>query len=115
VQQQSYFTRAKVFHLFLLPVFIFSFLPLVAADLTLDFIENEQGILVGQQFRTYDIQASCSLNGFFCANTTRCNITVSYPNSSYVVNNKGMSVIGTYANYTLTSSQTSVLGNYKIN
>jgi len=49
-----------------------------------------------------------------CNNCTYCNLTsVKYPNSSNIVTNVVMTKTDSYYNYTLSSSETNVLGTYK--
>ena len=50
-----------------------------------------------------DVKVPCSINGFPCASTALCNLSIQCPNSSYFVNNVRMSYnAGGDFNYTLT-------------
>ena len=53
-------------------------------------------------------------NNTYCLSNTKCNITILYPDSTLLVSDGNMTYNNNYFNYTLTSTQTSILGEYAI-
>lgn len=60
----------------------------------------------------YDIKRPCFNNGTFCDATFECNITVSYPDSSLLLDNRRMTNNPSFFNHTITASANNVLGTY---
>jgi len=58
-----------------------------------------------------DLKVPCSNDGLACNSSVLCNISVSFPNGTTLVDNKEMSYNSNYFNYTLPESD--VLGEYK--
>lgn len=66
-----------------------------------------------KQNQEVDLKISCiDINNTYCDEDTLCNITILYPNASILINNQPMTWNQAYYNYTLSASQTSVLGEY---
>jgi len=68
------------------------------------------------QYEPYDITFSCTDDSQplgFCSATTNCNITIIYPNSTIMVNNQNTTnLLNGKFNYSITSAQTNVNGEY---
>lgn len=62
-----------------------------------------------------DLKVQCLNNGSYCSSTAVCNITVTYPNNSLLVNNRPMSNQVAYHNYTLLPQYTLTTGTYDAN
>lgn len=61
----------------------------------------------------FDLKVSCENAGNFCSGASICNITISSPDSTTIVDNAAMTNLNNgYFNYTLTDSQTSPTGYY---
>jgi len=58
-----------------------------------------------------DLKVPCSNNGAPCSALATCNLTINYPNSTNLVNNKLMTNNGAFHNYTLPN--TTVVGEYQ--
>ena len=70
-------------------------------------------ILSAQTFKQYDntdLKIQCIINGSYCSSTAICNLTVLYPNSTILINNKLMQNQISFYNYTLPN--TAFIGNY---
>lgn len=67
---------------------------------------------VYKEHQILDLKVPCSDDGDYCSATTECNITVDYPNSTNLVNNQIMTNQASFHNYTFSSSQISVSGEY---
>ena len=58
--------------------------------------------LVYKQNELIDLKIPCSLDGYPCSSSAMCNLTIQYPNASYLVDTKQMTNLGTGDfNYTL--------------
>ena len=68
--------------------------------------------LIYKQYSEVDLKIPCYNNGTWCGSTAICNITAMWPNGTILVNNGMMTNQGSFHNYTLSSSQTSVVGVY---
>jgi len=59
--------------------------------------------LVFQQNQVVDLKIPCTLEGYPCSTSALCNLTIIYPNSSYLLDNQGMTNLNTGDfNYSLT-------------
>lgn len=69
--------------------------------------------LTYKQSTELDFKETCTRNGVQCNSTSVCNISIKYPNSSYLITNEIMTNQnnGDF-NYTLTSNQMSTIGTY---
>lgn len=63
-----------------------------------------------KQNNPVDLKIQCIINGTFCSNTAKCNVSIQYPDGSLLVNNQQMTNQISFYNYTLPSSNT--LGEY---
>lgn len=70
--------------------------------------------MIFQQNAGGDIKLSCINNNTYCNENTTCWITVFMPNNAVLVNQQNMTNQNNYHNYTLNSSQTSILGDYNL-
>lgn len=93
---------------------LFSILTVVLLSFTASALDDNQVPFIAEQFRPYELQVSCDLNGYFCYSTTVCNVSVVYPNSSFAVNNKRMNTGTSFVNYTLSGNTLSALGRYMV-
>lgn len=88
---------------------LLAFIPFVSA------IDEEQVPTLVKQSTVYNMNVPCGLGGWFCPSTTMCNVSIYYPNSTALINNKGMNQQGSGFNFTLTGGQTAQLGRYPAN
>jgi len=65
-----------------------------------------------KQSEIVDIKQSCYNNGTYCSSTASCNITITDPFSEIILSNQKMTNQLSYHNYTLSSANTSVTGEY---
>ncbi len=73
--------------------------------LALSFASATEEVLTFQQYETIDLKLPCSYNGANCDNTAVCNISVTFPNGTFMVENKPMTNTGNgMPNYTLPTS-----------
>ena len=71
--------------------------------------------LIYQQSTELDLKVPCFYNDTRCSDAAECNISVLYPNSSFLVEEQPMTnLLNGYHNYTLNESLTSVLGEYSV-
>ena len=90
--------------LFILAGLFFLMIPLVMAIDIASYIPEDS---------VYDLKVSCDVDGAICPSTMKCNLTMYYTNSSFLINNKQMTnLLNGYYNYTLSSTQTSIKGVY---
>ncbi len=59
-----------------------------------------------------DIKIPCFDNGTFCASSTQCNASITYPNQSILIDNIAMTNQVSFHNVTLNTTQTSKSGEY---
>lgn len=67
-----------------------------------------------EQDKELDLKVPCINNNTFCSSSATCNLTILYPNSSNLVYGQAMTNAGTYHNYSLTPSQTSIIGKHTV-
>ncbi len=68
-----------------------------------------------EQNQDYDLKISCfDNNNDFCTVSTVCTLTVILPNSTVIVNNKNMTYNPSFYNYTIKSSNLTLLGEYQV-
>ncbi len=79
--------------------------------LLMPFVFADEPIFFYKDDTTIDLKIPCANNGSVCSNTSTCNMTISYPNSSIFVNNQLMTNQVSFHNYTLPSS--SQIGDYQ--
>lgn len=85
---------------------------LVLGIFFLSFIAAAPSFYVTQN-TPFDIKVSCENQGGFCSGAATCKLTVSYPNSTVLVDNQNMTnLLNGYFNYTLTPAQTLLIGEY---
>jgi len=61
----------------------------------------------------YTISFGCKINGAVCTNNTNCNITIRYPNSSFLINNKiTRNLNNSIFEFNLEDNQTTPKGEY---
>ena len=78
-------------------------------------VSGEGTEYVYRQNDVVDLTISCfDGTNNYCSDTTNCNITIFYPNSTLLVNNQKMSYGVSYYNYTIQSNQTKVVGEYSV-
>ncbi len=65
-----------------------------------------------KQSEELNLKVPCINNNTFCSESSTCNITILNPNSSNLIYGQAMENSATYFNYTLTPSQTSIIGEY---
>lgn len=65
-----------------------------------------------QQNTEIDLKVPCVFNSTACPSNTLCNISINYPSSTMFIKNQPMSSQNQYYNYTINSSNTSVVGEY---
>ena len=65
-----------------------------------------------QQNTNIDLKVPCVFNSTSCPSNTICNISINYPSSASFIKNQPMSSQNQYYNYTINSSNTSVVGEY---
>ena len=64
-----------------------------------------------EQSNELDLKVPCFYNDTRCSDAAECNISILYPNSSFLVEEQPMTnLLNGYHNYTLNESQTSFLG-----
>ena len=54
-----------------------------------------------KQSQLIDLKVQCIINGTFCSSNGLCNLTISYPNASLLINNQKMTNQISFYNYTL--------------
>lgn len=76
----------------------------------------EDSIQVFEQHKPANIRMVCEseVDGGVCDSNTICNMTLFYPNGSSFLSSKTMTFNTQYYNYTLSSAQTSLTGEYKL-
>ncbi len=62
-----------------------------------------------------DLKVPCIFNGSYCNNQTNCTITIISPNGTTIIDNQLATYNSAYYNYTLNETQTSSLGEHKLN
>lgn len=72
-------------------------------------LDEDQVPQIARQGGGYNITVGCTLNGWFCNNNTRCNVTVN-SNSQIIINNQAMTISGANAVFSLNGTHTSALG-----
>lgn len=89
----------KLFIIFALCMFL---LPVVLAE-----------IEVTQKFNTqFDLRRNCFNNGTFCSDAAVCNMTITYPDGTSLVNNVGMGNQFSFHNVTFLAPEINQLGVY---
>lgn len=78
-------------------------------------LDDSQVPYIAEQYSTYDVKVPCSINGAYCFPTVACNISIVNPDSTFLVNNKRMTLTGSVVNYTLLGTQTANDGRYLMN
>jgi len=68
--------------------------------------------LVFKQYQQVDLKVPCINNGTYCSSSTVCNLTITYPNSSMILDNVRMTNSRSYHNYTIGGNLLSIIGNY---
>jgi hypothetical protein len=69
--------------------------------------------LTYKQYSEADMKVPCYNNGTWCSSSAVCNITITWPNGTILVNNAQMTNQGSFQNYTLSPSKTAVIGIYE--
>jgi len=68
-----------------------------------------------KQSNELDLKVPCFYSDTRCSDTAECNLSILYPNSSFLVEEQPMTNLENgYHNYTLNESQTSVLGEHPV-
>ena len=67
-----------------------------------------------EQSKELDLKVPCINNNTFCSGSATCNLTILNPNSSNLIYGEGMTNSATYFNYSLTPSQTLIIGEYTV-
>jgi len=95
-----------------LVLIVIAILPIVLAD-----GDVEENLIpeIYQQGTSVDIRESCTNAGSFCSGNATCNITIFSPHNFLLINNQPMTNQNSYHNYTLNTSQTTELGQYRYN
>ena len=88
-----------------------TFIAIAVILLMLSFVSAET--ITYQQGEIVDLKYPCINNGTYCSGTAACNITIFDPSNAVVVNNKAMTNLGAWHNYTLTALQTAMIGTYQ--
>jgi hypothetical protein len=71
--------------------------------------------MIYKQSDAIDLKIPCyNSSNAVCSASAICNISINYPNETYLIKGKAMTNLGIYHNYTLISSQTQTLGEYKV-
>ena len=70
--------------------------------------------LIYEQDLPIDLKVPCMNNGTYCSSSALCNVTILYPNSTALVNNKVMTNNLAFHNYSLTATQTNTLGEHEV-
>lgn len=68
---------------------------------------------VFQQDKEVDLKVVCYNNGF-CSGSATCNVSVTYPNNTILLDNVLMQNQNSYHNYTIQEGKNSVTGDYKV-
>ena len=89
-------------------IYVFCFFFLMDA---LPFTHAEEPFLIRPLNNYIDVAVPCSYNGGSCPNTTTCNMTLQFPNTTKLLTKKRMSKRGD--NYNLTLSNATVSGDYR--
>jgi len=90
--------------LIMLLVFI---IPLVNA------LEDDEPDFLAVQYRAYDLKIPCqNADGSDCPSTTKCNLTVTYPDNTILVSNALTTNQATYHNYTFSQGRLNQNGEY---
>jgi hypothetical protein len=79
---------------------------------TITFLELTMvsGAQIFKQNTPTDLKIQCIINGTFCSGSATCNVSVTNPDGSLLINNQGMTNQGSFHNYTL--PDTATLGDY---
>ncbi len=68
-----------------------------------------------EERKDYDLKVACfDADNSFCLVATECNVTISTPNSTVIVNNLAMSFNPSYYNYTIKNNNLRTLGEYQV-
>lgn len=86
-------TISKLFALYIFLIMI------TAMEIT--FVSATQTFKQGDNI---DLKLQCIINGTYCSAAAFCNVTISYPNATLLINNKQMTNQISFYNYTLPSS-----------
>lgn len=77
------------------------------------FLINLSSALTYPQSQDLDIKVPFEVNGSIPSPNAKCNLSVQYPNGSYIISHANMTSIGNGEfNYTLSADQTKTLGSY---
>lgn len=68
---------------------------------------------VGRQNNVVDIREPCYNNGTYCSASAYCNISIWNPNQNIIISGATMDNNGAYHNYSLNTTQTSLIGLYE--
>ncbi len=79
-------------------------LPMVQAEVELTFAFNSD----------IDLKRPCFNNGTFCSSSATCSITVSYPDSTILLNDQNMNNNRTFHNISITADKVNQLGIYPV-
>lgn len=74
-------------------------------------LSNDAIFKVGEQA---DLKVPCLNNNTYCSGSAICNVTIVLPDGSLFVEDAAMTNAGSYFNYTLNDSNTSVVGVYRL-
>ena len=92
----------KLFLLFAL-MFLAGTISFVSAEVEQNFQYHDQ----------FDLKRPCFNNGTYCSASTSCNMTISYPDGSLLIDNLPMTLGSSFANITVLEGQANKLGFYK--
>lgn len=87
---------------------------LLAILFSINLVHAETDVQVVQQFQPGKIFAICEDNGKACSSTTKCNITLVYPNGTTFLENQQTVRENQVFTFNLTSGQTKVTGDHKL-
>ncbi len=85
------------------PLFIFLVLPLAIAA------ESEESPTF-QYNKAFDLKRVCIVDGFFCDSAFVCNLTLTYPDGTSLIDNQLMTDSVSFRNFSITQVQNSQLG-----
>jgi hypothetical protein len=81
----------------------------------LPFLSAAEPSYIFKQNEAVDLKTACfTAANEYCNSSVTCKATIYYPNQSILINNQNMTWNVNYFNYSLTPSQTSILGTYPI-
>lgn len=84
----------------ILAILILFLVPTIVAEVELTFPFNSE----------FDLKRPCFNNGTFCSSSATCNITITHPDGSLLVDAEGMQNKGTYHNITVLAPSNNQLG-----